>query len=272
MCDGAVVCDQTEISVAHLGRPVTGDPLFAALLERYRGRALASPFRSTVPLLACWYSFDIALANLAGLLGERLSGAVRLSFEHCVPVQRGDGTPSQTDLLIDTTERVVAIEAKYTEPGYETVASWLSRARTEAQAENRRLVLQGWLDLINGATGASLTPEQAAGCTYQLIHRTASACAQTGRPWRAVVYQCFHDDAVPYRGDYLRRLQQMNGLLGPQDALRFYLLTCRVRPMPRYEALRARWRAGERDLSAEIREGLRDNTLLRCEGCEAIRV
>ncbi len=84
----------------------------------------------------------------------------------------------------------IAKEAKYTEGKDKTVAEWLGNP----PPPNKQLVLEGWLELINVATGRCLTADHVQDCGIQLIHRTASACSPDA-DCRAVVYHLFDPSA-----------------------------------------------------------------------------
>src|SRR5207247_11173459 len=103
--------------------------------------ALASPKRSTVPLLDYWREPDLHLRDLWALLGLPRSDHTEMHFEYEVPVQRGRGKSSYTDLMVLSEEVAVAIEAKFTEPRYESVDKWLGPTPTA----NRREGSEGWL-------------------------------------------------------------------------------------------------------------------------------
>lgn len=126
-------------------------PDFEQLVKLLVPSAGVSPLRSTVPLVDFWRRPEAVLAQLSGTVGVELSPPIDLCFEYPVPVQRGRGKASFTDLMISASSAAVAIEAKFTEPRGETVRDWL-RDPPEA---NRTEVLEGWLDLIRKATGGS---------------------------------------------------------------------------------------------------------------------
>lgn len=117
----------------------------------------------------------------------------QLSFEYHVPAQAGKGKASLTDLMISTGDDAIAIEAKYTEPHYESVSTWLSAERMRDETadvtgtSNRERVLHGWLSAINECVGGTLLTQANVGdCTYQLIHRTASVCAISAETSRSL--------------------------------------------------------------------------------------
>jgi hypothetical protein len=127
-----------------------------------------------------------------------------LHFEYQVPVQRGRGKPSYTDLIILGDDVAVAIEAKFTEPRYESVRTWLG----PKQATNRADLLEGWIRAIGAVTEAAVDPEIVRELPYQLIYRPASVGCVKQRK-RVVVYQLFAGSPAPYYaedlGDWHRR-------------------------------------------------------------------
>lgn len=226
---------------------------FSSLVHAFSDDDLASPFRSTVPLLAYWKSVN--LSDFASLLNIKLAEPKRMGFEYAVSVQQGIGNPSYTDLMLFTAKHSIAIEAKYTESPYDSVRKWLGTP----ESYNRQLVLQGWLALINRATGGDLQPGDVSDCTYQLIHRTASACYPDVEA-RAVVYQCF--DAPKRQADYYRnQLIGLNQLLHKPERLSFYFLAVPLKKSKQYQELQASWKRGNRNLSTAIKQGLIANTL-----------
>jgi hypothetical protein len=84
----------------------------------------------------------------------------------------------------------LAVEAKWTEPPYETVQDWLKKDKSKSDPSNREEVLSGWLGL--------LTPDVIASsffnCEYQMIHRAASARAAAANTAKrpSLAYFKFH--------------------------------------------------------------------------------
>jgi hypothetical protein len=223
---------------------------FEELIAHLPDDAVASPRRSTIPLIAYWRRAD-ALATL----GLAPSGRVELRFEHPTPVRRGKGKASYTDLMIISDAIAVAIEAKFTEPRYETVDEWLGRA----PSDNRLEVLDGWLALINEATGGQCTRESVSNLPYQIVHRTASVCA-VDRPQRAIWYQLFKEPAPAF---YERDLQSLLGQLPGTSTLQGRVLTCPATPYPEYQQLMTDWDRGHRGVSAEVRRLLSEDRAFR---------
>src|SRR3954453_2207465 len=99
---------------------------FIELLDDIPDAEFERTTRSTVPLLAWWRSPQHH-ALLAELLRLPALPEAEAWFEYAVPSscrqcpERGRGKSSFTDLMLDVGSDVVAIEAKNTEPLYETV-------------------------------------------------------------------------------------------------------------------------------------------------------
>ena len=227
---------------------------FEELVERLGLDAVASPRRSTVPLLDYWRQPEQRLRVLEAHLGVNSSDQTELHFEYEVPVQRGRGKSSYTDLMILGDDVAVAIEAKFTEPRYESVESWLGAAPTTNRAE----VLEGWIRAIEARTEAAVDREIVRALRYQLIHRTASVCCVSRRK-RVVVYQVFGDSPGPYYAEDLRRLA---AAMPDRDGVSFYVVTSAFQPTTTYAQLASRWDAGERDVAADVRAALVAGPLL----------
>jgi hypothetical protein len=222
---------------------------FRELIQAYGAWELQSPARSTVFLLAYW-NRDVALQEFGDRIGHEFRGLVKLFFEHPVSVKAGKGKPSFTDLFILSDECSIAIEAKHSEPPYPIVSEWLnldkqgnssdSMAASEIPAPTNRLaVLQGWLDAINEKLKSTLDVEGVRGLTYQLLHRTASACEGEG-VFKAVVYQCF-DPTAEHRKYYRRELKALRDLIGLNAPIRFIYLECRSTRTGDYQDLLVEW-------------------------------
>jgi hypothetical protein len=229
---------------------------FAALLSSYSVPEFASPYRSTIPLLAYWKDPNQGLREFTAFLGVTPGDEAVLTFEATLDAQDGRGRPSQTDLLIATGGQVIAIEAKHTEPPYKTVREWLGTPATE----NRTQVLAGWLRVIAQATGTLLTDNAVSDCTYQLIHRTASACFPTVSH-RTVAYLGFELSAKA-RDGYQEQMTQLADLLNRPAGLEFALVTVGLTKSRQYQCLQDAWDAGNRDLSSSILWGLRAGSLM----------
>jgi len=229
-------------------------PSLEALVERLGPDAFASPKRSTVPLLDYWRVPERRLRDLGARLGVSWSDNTELHFEYEVPVQRGRGKSSYTDLMIIGNDVAVAIEAKFTESRYESVGTWLGRAQTT----NRGTVLDGWLRAIEAVTEAAVGPATVWELPYQLIHRTASVCRMSQRK-RFVVYHVFGDSPGEY---YREDLGRLASAIAVRDRIMLFVVETAFRPTAAYAELVARWEAGERDMGDDVRNALIAGPLL----------
>jgi len=223
-------------------------PDFDQLVKLLPPSAVASPLRSTVPLVDFWRTPESRLTQLSAAIGVALLAPIDLGFEYPVRVQRGRGKPSFTDLMIVANSAVVVIEAKFTEPRSETVRDWLG----DPPHLNRSEVLEGWLDLIRSVSGVSLRAAHVMDLPYQLIHRTASVCSVSG-PLRAVVYQVFGEALLAY---YVTNLSELGRRLGRTGAIGFHVLGCPLNSLPTHENLVKRWKQRDRHVGEAVRDAL----------------
>lgn len=230
---------------------------FSSLLHLIPDSVFHSPRRSVVPLVDFFRVPRRGLASLAQVIHTDLASAAELRFEYAVPVQRGVGNPSYTDLLVQAPCVSVAIEAKYTEPRYETVGQWLGTPRKP----NRQAVLAGWISLIALGSGAELDVEELLNLPYQLIHRTASAC-YTSASGKRLVYMIFGPDHSDHYVDDVRALDR---LLGPRAQVGMDVVSIPMTGNSRFARLTAAWDAGERQLAAEVRSALNKGPLFSFE-------
>jgi hypothetical protein len=237
---------------------------FEDLVKRLGSDAVASPKRSTVPLVDYWRVPEQRLREFWEQLRVRQPGDTEMHFEHEVPVQRGRGKSSFTDLMIFADDIAVAIEAKFTEPRYESVATWLGGTPTK----NRVDVLEGWLCAIEAAVETSISRNAIREIPYQLIHRTASVCC-VGRRERLVVYQVFGDSPADY---YAEDLGRFAAAIGAPDRIAFVVLGCSCRSTDTYARLEARWDSGKRDLGDDVSEALLGGALLEFDQPVVIRI
>jgi hypothetical protein len=237
---------------------------FSSLVASYPYKEIASPKRSTVPLLAYWAHPESRLCDLCTNLGCNPSVPLEFHFEFPVPVQHGAGKPSFTDLMILSPTFAIAIEAKYHEPAYETVKAWLG----DPLRSNRIAVLDGWIKLIEEGTGVRLSAPELSSYPYQLVHRIAAACFPPAAQ-RWVVYQLFSDTKISY---YQKHLSAIYHLLHGQAKLSFGLLLTPPKVSAEYKHLKSLWASGQRDLSDPVRSGLLSDSLFKFSGAQFIGV
>jgi Domain of unknown function (DUF6946) len=239
------------LSMTLHGRQVAS---FDELVNGFESDALASPRRSTVPLLDYWREPQMRLNGLWQHVKCDPPDHAELHFEYEVPVQMGRGKASYTDLMILANDIAVAIEAKFTEPRYESVRVWLGQAPTD----NRRHVLNGWLRAIAAIGGSTVMADSISEVPYQIVHRTASVCC-VAPVRRFVVYQVF--GAMP-AAHYSEDLGRFAASIAAGKRINFGVLECGFDAGDTYRMLEARWDADKQDISKEVRRALLQGSLM----------
>jgi len=228
-------------------------------LHEFTDKNLASPTRSTLPLLDALRqqppaSFLNALLDSADL--NPPTADLHLEYQVAPPAGRSNAA-SHTDLMAieaAPTNRSLAIEAKWTEPRYDTVAKWLTQGNS---AESREKVLRGWLDLLEPHAAASLSIRDADELIYQMVHRAASAaaaCSPGGRP--AMAYLFFHENPdASHLNEYRADLSHFHTTLGNPQGFPFFLASVPIEPTAAYHPL-AGLEKGETATGQTIRQAL----------------
>jgi len=223
---------------------------FNALLALPPDSALDSPWRSVVPLLDFWRKPQERLSEVGRRLGVNLISTTELAFEFPVPVQKGRGKSSFTDVMIIGPDSAIAVEAKYTEPEYQSVRDWLGATT----GSNREHVLAGWLGLLNAYANKPLERNAILDLPYQLIHRGASACL-LGQPNTALVYLIFGASSPQH---YREHITQLTALIGKTGRMSLNVLTCDLSPLSAVAELEQTWKSGERRMADSVRKALAD--------------
>jgi hypothetical protein len=149
----------------------------AEVIRSYGERELKTATRSTIPLL-CWLKYQEPSLNSL-LRDMNMPAECSLCFEYQVKPAKGSGGASHTDLMVKSGKFSLAVEAKWTEPQYETIAKWLAKG---SNPNNRREVLDGWLSLLRKHATRHSPKEDFSSAVYQIVHRAASACASGEMP------------------------------------------------------------------------------------------
>lgn len=208
------------------------------LCKRFGGKALQSPYRSTVPLLSLVQHSEQQWRSLLDSLGAPPN--VTVHFEYRVPSPKPDGNPSQTDALLISDSAVWAVEAKWTEPRYQTVARRISAP--EEDGGDPRITVNGWLKHLQAFATRDLRLDDFLDVVYQVLHRVASACAVAAsrrcRP--ELVY--LHFQPSPLRSSattshYIADLQHLYGLTGRCADLRLSVVEMPVHPTAAFEKI-----------------------------------
>lgn len=220
---------------------------FTALLGKFGPGAFASPYRSTVPLLSLAKDQPSLFADVVQACG--CAEGLAIHFEYQVAVPGVEGNPSQTDAMVVSPTCSVALEAKWTEPRYETVAVRLQNRiaklmrddpqNADKHAASQRAVIAAWLNLLGRRAQKPLEPERAGETVYQMIHRAASACHMPG----AVALAYLHFEPSPARGaaqrpQYKADLAHLHSLLGAPEEFPFYLISVPLRLTAAFQAIK----------------------------------
>jgi hypothetical protein len=228
---------------------------FDELISLVPDSEITSPVCSTVVNLGYWKKMTDRLFEIVTRLGFKQERGFSATFEYLLSPQRGKGNPSHTDLMLMAPATRIAIEAKFTESRYETVAKWLGKGN----AGNRQLVLSGWTRLLEIESSESILH-----LPYQLIHRAASSCAGK-ETYRAMVYLQFVDDQQKSAklASVIDDMKSMRRLVSSQKLNFLSVIMIPVSLTDACHSLQRRWtNPHERiELPDEIREAIRSNNL-----------
>jgi len=205
----------------------------AAAIPMYGGREFQSPTRSTVPLLS-WLKYEQPMVN--SLLRDMgLHPDCTLHLEYTVAPKQGAGVASHTDLMVRQQGCALAIEAKWTEPRYDTVSKWLKKG---SNLQNRKDVLTGWLGLLQKHAMHELHIEDFSGAIYQMVHRAASACAVGEKPKLAyLVFKPSPDPRTAVIQTIRDDLTHLWNLLGCPKGFPFYVVELSLSPTAAFDAI-----------------------------------
>ena len=219
------------------------------LIVNFNSKEFKSPLRSTIPLLQM-YNFEPD--NSFGLIDTILEKNIKYIFEYETPVLKGKGRASCTDLMIVSDNSCIAIEAKWTEPPYQIIKNWLG------ESENKKLVLEGWVEIISEYCEIHLDSKILYDLPYQLIHRVASACL-LNKSQSNIVYLIFELNKVK-KNYYEQKLSSLSKIIGHK--VNFYIANYKIEKLDEQRRLENLWNNKERDLSKDVIAGLLNNSLI----------
>ncbi|MDY0096508.1 MAG: hypothetical protein RBT80_27740 [Candidatus Vecturithrix sp.] len=205
----------------------------ANALPFYGDKEFQLPTRSTLPLLSLIKDEQQMLSELFHSVG--MSAEWTLHLEYKVNPPRGIGKASHTDLMVLSNTSSLAIEAKWTEPRYQTVGEWL---REGTNPSNRLDVFSGWLSLLQKHARRQLKTEDFTDTVYQMVHRSASACAVAADPRMA--YLVFKSSLDPKTADFSTiqdDIKHLWNLLGKPKSFPFYLIEMYLLPTSAFNAI-----------------------------------
>ena len=210
------------------------------LFQHMTGKALRSPYRSTVPLLSLVEQNRHAWQSVLTAVGAPIAGTVH--FEYSVPSPKAKGNPSQTDAMLISNATVWAIEAKWTEPRYETVEKRISK--TEDDGADPRITVDGWLNYLRPFSSCTLSVDGFMGVVYQVLHRAASVCAVAAERKLAphLVYLHFHPSPLQSSAktaQYVSDLQDLYALIGNPSILKMTVVEMPLKPTAAFDAIKS---------------------------------
>jgi hypothetical protein len=135
---------------------------------------------------------------------------------------------------------VLAIEAKWTEPRYKTVAKRLTKKAKDLS--DPRVGVDGWLLHLQRFAERPLSLDDFADVVYQVLHRAASACsvATANGCQPQLVYLHFHsseEEGGATSEQYVSDLRHLHSLLGNPRNLKFTVVDMPIVPTPAFEAI-----------------------------------
>ncbi len=241
----------------------------ASLLGKFGSDAFASPYRSTVPLVALVKDGGPVFSAIATSCGASLDLSVH--FEYRVEVPGVLGNPSQTDAMVISPAATVAFEAKWTEPRYETVATRLKNRVAKLTRDDpdnaarhqshQEAVIGGWLGLLNQRCQTALRIDDISEAVYQTVHRAASACAMHGPARLAYIhFQPSGRLGAASSAQYVADLEYLHARLGHPGDFPFYLVELPLQPTDGFRSIQA-LEKGQAITDRRVREAIASTRL-----------
>ena len=235
-----------------------------ALVESFGEGALASPFRSTVPLLSVikddWATLETVL-SLCGVVGD-----IAVDLESEVH-SSGGNPPSFTEAMVFHRNGSLAIEAKWTETMNETVAKRLKRKGSNGQDLTE--YINGWVTLLSGRSSKPIQLNDFLQSTYQILHRAASACG--AYPSLAYLHFSSPESTGANADAYVKALSDFHRLLGSPEAFPFYVVEIPIKGTTAFDAIRG-LKKGQKDTGRRVREALLSDRLFEFGEAQVHRV
>lgn len=212
------------------------------LLRSYSKDEFSSPFRSTIPLIELYFENREVLQQIIPNYND-----FETIFEKKTKIKESKRA-SFSDLCLKNDSTFYCIEAKSTEPKYETVGKFLKKD------ERHKTVLNGWLELINKRCNTNLSINDVDNITYQMIHRFASACDVPKDKKAELLYFCF-DINENKKNYYYSELLKIINLTKGKVPIKLVLF--KINTSSFFSELEERWTINkQRKLSSAIKEAM----------------
>ena len=232
---------------------------FETLLYEFPDSEFKNLTRSTIPLLSYWREPEFAIGKIKAALSLSTPLEGTLCFEY--PVKSlNRAKPSFTDLMYISPQIVFGIEAKATEPRYETVQDWLSAAKGRS---DREAVLSHWLRMITQRVG-ELTRENVLQVPYQMVHRLASVCSINAEA-HALIYQIYSFGNKSEPEYYHKDLDMLANSISLSRSLSILLHKIFLKPTDNYDTLQKTIAARPTEAPFLIRGALVDGNLFEVQ-------
>jgi hypothetical protein len=193
-----------------------------------------SATRSTVPMLDLLIHSCEEFNTIIGKIG--FPKRYHRHLEYTVGPFDGRGKASHTDVMLTYGDNSLAIEAKWTEPMYETVEDWLEKGTTKTN--NKKAVLNGWLEKLTERLGPSYSAPDFDCTIYQMLHRAASAAVAGKRPRLAYfIFKPSPTGGAASANDIFTQLSSLWKLLGSPDAFPFYAVEIKLKELATFTVL-----------------------------------
>lgn len=201
-------------------------------LELYNEKEFSSPTRSTILFLSLLKDDENLFIRIMSEIG--LSGNPEVHLEYKVyPTHEKKGA-SQTDAMVITEKDILAIEAKWTEPRYNSVKKWLHQGR---YLNRRERVIKGWLTLLEEQCSKAFNVDEFLDVPYQMVHRAASACSTDKTPKLAYLqFLPLIDNSS--KSEIINDLTNLWHLLGYPDIFPFYYIEVDIETSQSYNLIK----------------------------------
>lgn len=216
----------------HFGTPSPITTITQAV-ALYGGKEFESPTRSTIPLLSLLMHAPALFKEIVRQLDFPGEYDVFLEYTVCPP--KGRGKASHTDMMLKSGSNALALEAKWTEPMYDTVGKWLNAGKSTA---NRVAVLEGWLGLLQPHAMKPLCTGDFNAAIYQMVHRAASAATADAPRMAYFLFKPSPDDRAATPDEIYDELTSLWLRIGEPAQFPFYVVEIEAQPLDAYEPLR----------------------------------
>lgn len=217
------------------------------LINCYSKNEFSSPFRSTIPLIELFFENTDVLQQVIHNVND-----YELIFEKKTKIKESRRA-SFSDLCFQNNTSFFCIEAKRTEPKYETVRKFIEK-------DNRHeAVVNGWLRIINKKCKTNIILNDVYDKTYQMIHRFASACDVEDNIKTEMLYFCFdiNEKKKTYYFSELMKIWHIS-----KERVPIKLVIFKIKSTKSFINIEKKWtEEKQRNLSSEIKNAMKKKVM-----------